>query len=223
MATLCDIHIAWVDQPHEDRLHLNEYLRHHSVIFSTNYDLLLYWAIMAKNGDKAFRDFFWSPPGARFDPSNTRVSGNAILVYYLHGGIHLYSFGGMAHKRISTPPGNILDAATDPNAHPALFVSEGTPYEKMAAIQRSDYLRFAFSAFEASSSTPIIVFGHAFGDQDEHIADAIASPGREVAVSVRRDTSKRELGRLQALFVDCNLTLFWSDTHPLGLSTLAVT
>jgi Domain of unknown function (DUF4917) len=221
MTTLCLVHIEWRDQPEEDRLHINEYLRlNHRLIFSTNYDLLLYWAIMEDNGDDKFRDFFWSPPGVRFDPANTEVYGDPILVHYLHGGIHLFTAGRSAHKRVSARVGNILLAATRPEAHPALFISEGSSPVKTEAIHRSEYLEFALQRFRDSASVPIVVFGHALGDQDTHIAEIVATPERRVAVSVPRGAARPERARLANLLDECDATFFWADTHPLGVPRL---
>lgn len=57
----------------------------YKVLFTTNYDLLLYW-IMSKNDFKSFSDYFWSS-GLCFDQFNTELWNHTIPVHYLHGGI----------------------------------------------------------------------------------------------------------------------------------------
>ena len=58
-------------------------------IFTTNYDLLLYWIILKINklrGKNVFKDYFWTLDGC-YDPNDNRLIGKGI--HYLHGAFHL--------------------------------------------------------------------------------------------------------------------------------------
>jgi hypothetical protein len=88
----------------------------HRFIYSTNYDLLVYWAIV--RGEGGFKDLFWDE---YFDLSDTELWGKDTAVLYLHGGLHLYRTpDGRTLKRRASEGQNLLD----------LF---GTPYKDDAS------------------------------------------------------------------------------------------
>ena len=73
-------------------------------VFSTNYDLLIYWAVMNHeptdpkdlSGKKPtindFKDFFFQAEehSTVFDITNTGITSTATRVLYLHGALHLF-------------------------------------------------------------------------------------------------------------------------------------
>ena len=65
-------------------------------MFSTNYDLLVYWAIMCEEDPNDFRDFFWDP-SLIFDSADVEVWGRPTVVHFLHGGVHL----AVVHRRVA--------------------------------------------------------------------------------------------------------------------------
>ena len=92
------VHIPWSKLSGENVLNkIESALKQYKSVYSTNYDLLLYWAIMTEN-PKIFKDYFWSKmPGysdieytmlsfdanVYFDITNTELNdGQSIL--YLH-------------------------------------------------------------------------------------------------------------------------------------------
>lgn len=222
------VHVPW-DQVAGERLQaVRRALGAYEVVYSTNYDLLAYWAIMHEGAAPAdFKDFFWSGADQHeFDAANTDVSGNATLVYYLHGGIHLRtSTSGGTHKRVHDGASLLDDfeiAFDDPQL--PLLVSEGTAADKLAAIRRSDYLSFAYAAF-AEHRGGLVIFGQSLGDADKHLIDVIngwQKPWREplLAISVRREgpagaVRQRKLA-LAALLPYADIVFFDPATHPLG-------
>lgn len=213
-------HITWgTFNPARERIH-SELLRYNWV-FSTNYDLLLYWAIMLDQAD--FRDYFWSNP---FDLADTEVWGKATRVLYLHGALHLeMRTDGATYKR-TTELGDLLSTfGGSPTSFP-LFVSEGRWQDKMRAIRASDYLSFAYSKL-VEHEGPLVVFGHALSEaEDGHVARAIAnSKSDPIAVSVFTTDGDAVLARKAALrqrLPGKNLVFFRSATHPLGDPSLLV-
>jgi hypothetical protein len=120
-------HVGWSDVDAGDRLlKISEALLAYEAVFTTSYDLLIYWAIMnagLPSGD-GFGDLFWNADHA-FDPFDTEPFDDKTLVYWLHGGLHLYRTGaGRAKKRTNTGA-NLLESFATGNRVP-LFVSEGT-------------------------------------------------------------------------------------------------
>jgi hypothetical protein len=125
----------------------------YETVFSTNYDLLLYWAIMADHPG-LFRDYFWSTV---FDSSNTKVWGTATRILYLHGALHLYyGTDGQTYKERAETDVNLLDLFGRRADAVPLCVTEGTAQEKLSVIARSDYLSFAFQQL-GSATGPMVL------------------------------------------------------------------
>jgi Domain of unknown function (DUF4917) len=229
------VHVGWSAVEGERLLTIRRALSAYRAVFSTNYDLLAYWAVMhdGQPPGSGFKDFFWSGPDAHgFDAANTGVSGNTTLIYYLHGGIHLRtSTGGGTHKRVPTGSSLLDDfeIGFDSEELP-LLVSEGTASDKLAAIRRSDYLSFAYQTF-AEHRGGLVIFGHSLGASDDHLVDVIKSwrpPWRSplIAIGVRPSAEhgrvrQRKL-ELAARLPDSDLLFFDPQTHPLGSATLLV-
>jgi hypothetical protein len=90
------VHIPWASIPETSLAAIKAVLRSYSFVYSTNYDLILYWAVM-HDGPTGFTDYFF---GSRFDLSNTEVWGQQTKVMFLHGGLHLYrELSGQTLKR----------------------------------------------------------------------------------------------------------------------------
>ena len=160
----------------------------YKTIFTTNYDLIIYWSIMS-DADK-YRDFFWN--NNRFDVFNTKLyEVNSIPVYYLHGAIHLREDGhGNIHK---VNPSNLLNDIYDTNTDFPLFVSEGKSDIKMNKIRTNLYLNFCYDNFSCLKGN-LVVFGHSLNlDYDGHIINAINKSNLEtVAIGVFSGLSKIE-------------------------------
>lgn len=213
-------------------------LKGYSRIYTTNYDLLIYWAIMTER-QREFPDYFWSTNRSEtdnpvFDPGNTTYDGSFLgaksYVLYLHGALHLYRLlSGTTVKLTATSYQNLLSQfgnyGDDEGAIP-LFVTEGTAKDKFRAIQQSSYLSFAYNQF-SNHQGPLVVFGHSLGKSDEHILDAMKSwRNRVLAVSLFRKSDAKdvqsELDRLrhQLPNLRTDIVLFDAETHPLGSSEL---
>jgi Domain of unknown function (DUF4917) len=219
-------HVTWHEVEAEDRLlKIRHALSAYEAVFTTSYDLLLYWAVMSDGSPpgEGFGDLFWTPDHV-FDPLNTEPFGGKTLVYWLHGGLHLYRNRlGETQKRIATSA-NLLATFASEGQIP-LFVSEGTSEEKRRAIRGSDYLDHVFNTFSELKGA-LVVFGQALESQDEHLVQAIRRvPNRNIAFGVHASTQHHvNLQRkyFQDLFSDAAVTFYDSTTHPLGDPTLLV-
>lgn len=199
---------------------INTALREYRHVFSTNYDLLMYWSVMQ---DKAhFVDFFWHDDGL-FDLADTAVHReNVTEVLYLHGALHLErSVSGQSKKRRWQPGENLLESFQTQDYSRLwlpLFISEGDYGEKVNAIARSDYLYFAYSKFREYKG-PIVVFGHSLGEVDKHLVRPLNEPGRDIAVGIRQKQAaltRQEKARVMERLPDAQLEFFDATTHPLG-------
>jgi len=219
--TVADVHVPWDDIPESTLLRFRRALREYHVVCSTNYDLLIYWAIMARQG-AGFVDYFWGSDN-RFDLADVSTSFAKTRVLYLHGGLHLVrDADGSARKRVVAGPSNLIDSFRQADDVP-LFVSEGTARDKLRAIRRSDYLSFAYETLVAEADS-LVVFGHRLGEQDSHIRNALRRAPR-LAISIRPGAPSRVISD-KAWYIrqlpKPRIEFFDSTTHPLGDPSLTV-
>jgi hypothetical protein len=143
-------------------------------IFTTNYDLLLYWVMVRHAQELRCDDGFRGPAPLRWNPA--LLAGQSL--FFLHGGLHLYESDDRVHKLNFRPDASLLDqirVRLDADEQP-LFVSEGSSEQKLLRIAESEYLRTAHKAFGTATRNrqcALFTVGHALGDQDRHITDAI--------------------------------------------------
>ncbi|HWJ49889.1 MAG TPA: DUF4917 family protein [Solirubrobacteraceae bacterium] len=205
----------------------NEMLRY-EWIFSTSYDLLLYWA-MGCGGFAPFVDHFRGSR-LRFDPNVADVYVDQLPVYFLHGALHLVVGGsGITWKLRSSAMQTVLDQFGepidgDPQARP-LLVTEGTPHDKLRAIEANAYLAHSLQTLR-SIELPLVVFGSSLGTQDDHLLDAINEhPRRRIAVSLLPDRQRILAARKADIYARLEtdeLEFFDATTHTLGDPALRV-
>jgi hypothetical protein len=207
---------------------IRDVLARYEWIFTTSYDLILYWAMGCRGVWKPFVDGFYVKRGDRlvFDPSRDVVHDDQIPVYFLHGALHLVVGGsGTTWKlRGRREMQTILDQFGEPiagdlQARP-LLVTEGSAQDKLRAIEGNEYLSRALAHLH-ETELPVVVFGSRLGESDNHLIDALNEhPSRAVAVSMLPTASKRELTRMQSdLYgrLEAETLLFFdATTHPLG-------
>lgn len=153
-------------------VHYRQELRKFRRVFSTNYDLLLYWIAGLSNKFDGFRDFFWSTDTS-FDPAKVGRSKNFTYLYYLHGALFLQQRTERVHKvkrdgdeDLLSTLNKVLDSAAP------VFVSEGDAAAKRQAIAQNDYLEWAYQQL-SSLGEGITVFGHSLSERDSHILEAL--------------------------------------------------
>ena len=221
-------HVPWLSVPGTCLEAIRSELLNYDFVYSTNYDLIIYWAIMRENNGEGFKDFFW---GEYFDLANTQLSGESTVVLYLHGGLHLYrTVSGRTIKRHAESGLNLLDLFgtrfpdEDEEATP-LFISEGSSSGKLASIQRSDYLTFAYTKL-VHHDGPICLFGHSLSDRDKHIVQALMQAKiRDIAISVRpgqADAVIRKKANAVRKLPEAHLLFYDATTHPLGATGLQI-
>ena len=223
MEAVKSAHIPWANIPEDNLRAIKHALLPYEFVYSTNYDLILYWSIML-DGPTGFTDYFFAP---RFDLGNTEIWGKATKVLFLHGGLHLYrELSGETIKRKAEPFQNLLDLFGTPLEPPAvpLFISEGSSRDKLSSVYRSDYLAFAYSQF-AKHRGPLVVFGHSLNAEfDGHLIDAIRkSEAKILALSLLPGTDVRgNKARFYGAFPNMAVRFFDATTHPLGAADLCV-
>lgn len=158
-------------------------------IFTTCYDLILYWSSYNSLPSNGIADFFWSY-NSSFDPQDTDVYGRKIKFYYLHGALHLQqNLEGVVSKIIHTS--DSLPISEDFNYEGIktkipLYISEGKSEYKLNKILANSYLTFCYKTFSEMTGS-LVVVGHALDKEyDGHIVEAIKSNLRitKVAISI---------------------------------------
>jgi hypothetical protein len=216
------VHIPWRLVEQSTLTAISQALSQYRTVYSTNYDLLGYWAAM--HGQERFDDLFGE--GAVFNLQNTQTDATRLL--YLHGGMHLVkNFDGSARKLLSSESTLLGSFAVNALDDVPLFVCEGSSDEKLKVIRGSDYLSFC-NAQLARHDGALCIFGHALDKQDRHIVEAIckARP-TSIAISIlpRSESFIQHKKRhYSTLFAESGveLTFFNAKTHPLGKAELLV-
>lgn len=218
-------HVPWVDCEGVLEAYqavLGSYTR----VFTTNYDLLPYWACMYGGNRFGFRDLFFN--GTDFDPSNTDIRDGAPGMFFLHGALHLRQTArGSTVKRMQAGATLLTQFEQDEVAHPTdvpLIITGGDADDKLRGILASSYLHHCYRRLGRLRGS-LCVFGHSFADCDKHITDCFKDNTelRTIAVSVYAQNRSNvaieaEKARLmERLHADGRRVCFFdSATHPLA-------
>ncbi|MDR9754796.1 DUF4917 family protein [Pseudomonas sp. SZMC_28357] len=225
--TVHAVHIPWRLVQASTLATINRELASYATVFTTNYDLLNYWAIQHDAG--AVTDLFHGADGS-FDLSDCTSEKPRLL--YLHGGLHLVRNQDGTARKLPSTEGTLLGSFAINNTIKTLddvplFVNEGPAQDKLKTIRSSDYLSFCYDQL-LGHGDGLCLFGQALGTQDSHIVHALrlARP-KVLAISI----NPRSKGFIQAqkrhyakVFESTGIELrfFDSKSHALGSPTLAV-
>ncbi len=160
-------------------------------IYTMNYDLLLYWALMHEEEDPSELIALSHDDGFRKDQEDYDASyvewqgvgaAHGQNIHYLHGALHLFDARYQLQKYTWVNTGRALvDQANEAlrnNLFP-LFVAEGDSRSKLTKIQHSAYLHHSFKSFAGvcqagtRQGTALFVFGHSFASNDSHVLNMI--------------------------------------------------
>ncbi|TCK45859.1 uncharacterized protein DUF4917 [Leucobacter luti] len=163
----------------EKRRNVRQFLSHFCSIFTTNYDLLTYWAITGKSdGLRVPRtDGFGGSPGGPLVWSESRKQE----VSFLHGALHLFeesSGNGKRLVKVTFPMVPTIKSHLEDDKRP-LVVTEGRSNDKLERVLASDYLKQCHRLFGAASGA-LFVLGFSFDKNDDHLLDLITSPDSNV-------------------------------------------
>jgi hypothetical protein len=159
------------DVPEHHREACGAFLDNFNSIFTLNYDLMLYWALL--HASQYHSDGFGL--GQTVNGFRTFNSGANCSTYYMHGALHLFLDEQQETQKRVVRNGTIIreiaSIIRERNRLP-LFVAEGTTAQKMAKINSVPYLRHCYERL-ASMDGSVFIFGHSVSSNDNHIYDAI--------------------------------------------------
>jgi len=201
--TVCSIHEnVTYDSVKEKLKKASRFLSQFKIIFSLNYDLLVYWAIMIGNDNapNRFKDCF---KYGVFDLEKALSPEGSTLVFYPHGNlvigrhieggdVKIGADGRRRHDLLNT----IIDKWRSENFIP-VFVSEGNKEQKKRTIFQSPYLDLIYKYFLKDIGNSIVIYGWSMRPRDDHILEAICKKNPiKFAVSLNtnspRHTETRE-------------------------------
>lgn len=195
-------------------------------IFTTCYDLILYWSSYNGLSRKTIVDFFWNDYNF-FDRSSTDIYRSKIGFYYLHGALHLqqdltgrvYKIG---HTSESLPLSEDFNYDGSKTKIP-VYISEGRSDYKLNKILSNNYLKFCYETFSKMTGS-LVVVGHSLSkNYDDHLVKAIQNNSNltKVAVSIYSVQSasdkEQEVANLKSKLNRRGLELvfFESNSYPL--------
>ncbi|SEM37316.1 protein of unknown function [Pseudomonas sp. ok272] len=221
------VHIPWRLVRPAGLAAISQELSTYPTVFTTNYDLLNYWAVQHQ-GD-AIDDLFHGAAPC-FELSNRHTDKTRLL--YLHGGLHLVRNQDGTARKLASTEGTLLASFAINNTIKTLddvplFVNEGSSEDKLKTIRSSDYLSFCYDQL-LHQHDALCLFGHSLGKQDAHILQALrqARPCT-LAISIYPRSAafiQSQKRHYTTLFegTGVELRFFDSKSHPLGSPKLSV-
>jgi Domain of unknown function (DUF4917) len=174
------------DVTDEQYAYCRRFLSGYSHIFTLNYDVLLYWALMHTELDHLNLqpdDGFRHPEADPDQPYVSWQQANSATVSYLHGALHLFDNRTEIIKytwsKTDIPIVDQIRVALDEDKFP-LFVSEGTSASKIDRILHNAYLHKSLRSFESCvepRTAALVVYGHSLAENDDHILHCVARGG----------------------------------------------
>lgn len=220
--TVYAVHIDYSDVKKEE---IADEIKKFEKIYTTCYDLILYWASYNSLSPGRITDFFWND--SMFDRGNINVYGKKIEFHYLHGALHLQQdLKGYTSKIKYTSNALNLNQKFNYNGSETkvpLYISEGNSDYKLKKILSNHYLTFCYQNFSKIKGSLVIV-GHSLNkDYDDHLVKAIQNNSNltKVGVSIYSLQSvsdkEQEVANLKSKLNRRGLELvfFESNSYPL--------
>lgn len=147
-----------------------DFLRRFSRIYTTNYDLFLYWIVNSQRLVGSFTDGF-NRTGVNQLHWDPEVYGQNL--HFLHGGLHLYSDRhGEIRKIVSNTAPIVAQIVQNISLkHYPLVVLEGSSADKKQSIRRNAYLNYSFGTLRTMEGK-LVVYGMSF-QFDTHLLERI--------------------------------------------------
>lgn len=183
---------------------LDEYLNNGGCIFSTNYDLLLYW-VLRRNESENDIDGFGRELETDFDNEyipETEQEWSELRwgkhkssqnIFYLHGALLLFDTGIHIIKEEYDNRGYLLENINKRvrNKEYPIFVTGGSSDDKMHHISHNKYLSYCYERLTSIEGS-LVTLGFNFGDYDTHIIDA---------VNIAAHQGKRRGNKLHSIYI----------------------
>jgi hypothetical protein len=165
---------------------LQEYLSKNGFVFSTNYDLLLYWVLIRNNVKNAIDGFgrdletdldsgeYVEQEDLEYSELRWGKYKKEQTVFHLHGTLPIFDTGINIIKVEYDTNHYLLENVKEriDNKEYPIFVTAGNGKEKLEHIMHNRYLTHCFEQL-CNIEGSLVTFGFNFGEYDTHIIDAI--------------------------------------------------
>lgn len=208
---------------------LSNFTEHGGCVFSTNYDLLLYWVLMRGQSRNAIDGFGRdrlddASPGSEPEYSELRwgVNKKGQNIFYVHGALPIFDQGIHIIKEEYTGNKYLLENIStriDRSEYP-IFVASGNGEEKLNHILHNRYLTHCYDKLSSIEGS-LVTFGFNFGPYDHHIIEAINIAAKQgaragnklfsVYIGVYSDEDRKHIDRISSKF-KCKVNLFDAKT-----------
>lgn len=209
---------------------LDIFLKTEGSVFSTNYDLLLYWILLRNNierhNDGFGRELENPEEVARGEDqvwSSELIWGKYRAeqnVFYLHGTLPFFDTGIDIIKAVYDGANFLLENVgerMDAGEYP-VFVTAGDGRQKLSHIMHNKYLTWCYDKL-CSIDGSLVSLGFNFGPYDHHIIDAINRAARQppanklhsIYIGAYSDADKRHIDSIRGHFA-CKVNVFDAQT-----------
>lgn len=217
---------------------LRIFLDSKGAIFTTNYDLLLYWVLMRSRVERAIDGFGRDRENAdefvpedKLEYSELRWGKHRDdqCIFYVHGSLPLFDTGVDIIKEEYDSQNFLLERVKqriERGEYP-VFVTAGSGKEKLTHIRHNRYLDHAYERL-ATMEGSLVTFGFNFGASDDHIVEAInraAKHGKRVGrrlwsiyIGVYSENDQTHIESIADQF-RCKVHVFDSKTAPVWGAT----
>lgn len=207
---------------------ISDYLGPNESIFTTNYDILLYWVLMRNDIQNCIDGFgrdlenddeYISEENCEYSELRWGKYKDTQNIFYLHGALPIFDNGIDVIKE-EYDGEYILDKINtqmEKGNYP-IFVTAGNGDEKLNHILHNHYLSFCYDKLSTIKGS-LITIGFNFGEYDEHIIRAINLATkqnirdclRSVYIGVYSDNDKKHIEQIEHKF-KCKVNIFDTKT-----------
>jgi Domain of unknown function (DUF4917) len=210
---------------------LKKFLDTSGHIFTTNYDLLLYWVLMRNeilcpvDGFGRYRenpDEFVPEDEIEYSELRWGKHKENQVIHYVHGALPIFDTGVDIVKEVYDSQHYLLENISermDRGEYP-IFVTAGNGREKLTHIMHNKYLTYCYESLSNAEGS-LVTFGFNFGEQDGHIIDAIniaAKHGKKIHpklwsiyIGVYSDENRKHIENIAHKFM-CKVHIFDAKT-----------
>lgn len=206
---------------------LSEFINTKGEIFTTNYDLLMYWILM-RNQLPGISDGFGRE--IEFDDNydhDDTYEGELIWgnnkdkqnIHYVHGTLPFFDTGISVVKEEydGTYLMDKIESRIKSDDYP-IFVTSGSGKDKLEQIKHNSYLSYCYDRLTRLTGS-LVTYGFNFGEYDEHIIAAINKASKyhnegklySIYIGVYSDEDREYIESIESKF-DCKVRIFDSKT-----------
>lgn len=227
-------HVFEITEEKSERCYkfLCQYLEKGGKVFSTNYDLLLYW-VLVRNKSMEMNDGFGkehlNPVASRKGQEDAEYSElywgknkKEQTVFHVHGTLPIFDTGTEIEKEIYKDHNYLLQNIKERmnNKEYPIFVTAGDGTEKLNHIFHNRYLTYCYEQLSNITGS-LISFGFNFGEYDYHIIEAINKAAKRgvqsgdklfsVYIGIYSEDDLEYIKGIQGKF-DCKVNVYNSQT-----------